>query len=392
MNKKILVIPSWYPNNKNDLVGSFYKEQAQLLNRNGYDIKVLYGIEHRLSFIKYLRKLFKTSTTLSTKFLKQDPEAFSFDIYYYKKWSEKKTLAHKKKQYEKAFNSLSQQWQPELIHAQSTANAGIYAYHLSAISGIPYVIIEHQIFLLNVYPKTIQKEMVKAIENAAKTGAVSYHQQRCILMHNIDCNPIITWNLMDETKFDILKNQSNSKFTILTITYPHFIKDSPTFFKSIKAFQDISDVDFEVIVIGNNSFKDITKANSDTFEAQAKANNVLDKCTFYPHLNREEIKRKLQECDVYVSTSIAETYGVAAREAMLCGKPVISTKSGGIEDSLNLNTGISVNIKDYKSIAEHLKKTSSGEHTFSPEIIRNFIIEQAGQKAFIKIMSDFYNL
>ncbi|WP_323789668.1 glycosyltransferase [Psychroserpens sp.] len=392
MDKKILVIPSWYPNNKNDLVGSFYKEQAQLLNKNGFDLKILLGIEHKLSLTKYILNIFKSTVALSTSFLKQDPEAFSFDIYYYKKWSEKKKLQHIKKQYKKAFDLLSEQWKPELIHAQCTANAGIYASYLSKTSDIPFVIIEHQIFLLNVYPKTIQKEMIQAIENATKIGAVSYHQKRCILMHNINCNPVITWNLMDETKFDIIPKTSNSKFTILTITYPHFIKDSETFFKSIQAFKNSSKIDFEVIVIGNDSFKDITKANSLTFESQAKAFDVFDKCTFYPHLNREEIKKKLQECNVFVSTSIAETYGVAPREAMLCGKPVISTKSGGIEDSLNSTTGVSVQLKDYKAIANHLNEISSNELSFSPENIRNFIIEQAGQKAFIKIMSGFYNL
>ncbi|MBP93593.1 MAG: hypothetical protein CMC55_05695 [Flavobacteriaceae bacterium] len=395
MPKKILIIPSWYPNSDNELVGTFFREQAHLLNANGFDIKILFGVEHEVGFFKYLflrfKQLFSKKQRIHNTYLKQNPEALSFNSYQYKKWPKKWKLKSRKKQYQQAYNTITKHWKPELIHAQCSANGGIYAHYLSKLNNVPFVIIEHQTFLLNYYNKYVQKGIREAVENAYKIGAVSHHQKRCILMNSMDCNPFVIWNLTDENKFEIGTKRPQKKFTILTITYPHLIKDTETFFRSLEAFQAICADDFEAIIIGNDSFNDSSKANSSHFETLAKKHQVFDKCTFYPQLTREEINSQLQTCDVFVSTSVAETYGVAVREAMLCGKPVIATKSGGVEDSITAETGVLVNLKDAEVIAENLLRIKDKNIVFSPETIRNFIIGQSGRDAFIKTMTNFYN-
>lgn len=394
MRKKILIIPSWYPNENNNLVGTFFREQALLLNDNGFDIKILFGVEKEVNLLSFLKISFNNifkKNDINLNYLIQDPEANSFTIYHYKKWSSKKKLKKSKKLYQKAFKTITSNWFPEFIHAQCSANGGIYAHYLSNKNSIPYGIIEHQTFILNYYNQKVQRGIHEAIENANKVGAVSYHQKRSILMNNIKCNPQIIWNLMDENKFQIDTNQKNTRFTIVTITNPLLIKDSETFFKSLKIFQTICKDNFEAIIIGNDAFTDSSKASSTYFETLAKKHNTIDKCTFYPQLSREEINYKLQTCNVFVSTSIAETYGVAVREAMLCGKPVIATKSGGVEDSITPETGILVNLKDAKAIAENLLKIKNKELVFNPENIRNYVIEQSGREAFIKTMTNFYN-
>ena len=39
---KILIIPSWYPDNDNSLKGIFFKELAEALAKKGNDVAVLY--------------------------------------------------------------------------------------------------------------------------------------------------------------------------------------------------------------------------------------------------------------------------------------------------------------------------------------------------------------
>ncbi|WP_055448903.1 glycosyltransferase family 4 protein [Lacinutrix mariniflava] len=356
---------------------------------------MLYGVEKEVGLFRYLITSFisfvKSSNSVNLNYLEQNPEAHSFSILHYKKTSPKLKLKKSKRLYNRAFKNITTNWQPELIHAQCSANAGIYAHFISKTNNLPFVIIEHQVFLLNHYNIKVQKGIKKAMENAYKVGAVSYHQKRCILMNGIDCNPEIIWNLMDENKFKIAVNNTDKKFTITTITYPGLIKDSETFFKSLELFQTICKSDFEAVIIGNDSFSDISKANSSHFELLAKKHNVYDKCLFLPQLSRKEINTKLQACDVFISTSVAETYGVAVREAMLCGKPIIVTKSGGVEDSITSDTGILVNLKDAQSIAENLLKIKNKEHSYNPEKIRAHIINQSGTAAFIKTMTRFYN-
>lgn len=395
---KVLIIPSWYPNIKNNLVGSFFQEQASLLSANGYDVKILYGNIETLSTMNYLHnKLKKTiypkKNILNNDYLIQEPQAFSFSILQFSdRWTEEeknKVMCHS---YVNAFSELLESgWKPDLIHAQCTVDSGIVANHLSNLFKIPFVIIEHQIFLLNNYSKFKQTLIINSLENATKVGAVSYHQKRCILMNSIKCNPCVIWNFVDEDKFKIASVKSDLKFRILTISYPSFIKDMDTFFKSIARFSQLCNDDIEVVVIGNNSFDNLGNANTKAFESLAKKYNVFSKCILIPYLSRNEIAKILNTADVFISTSIAETFGVAVREAMLCGIPVIVTKSGGVEDSINEKTGVRVEIGDYQAIANTLLKIKNKELKFDPINIRNFVISQCGKTSFLNEMNLFYS-
>lgn len=395
---KVLIIPSWYPNRKNNLVGSFFQEQASLLAANGYDVKILYGNIVNLSTLNYLQKkimklIFPKKTILQNDYLIQGPQAFSFPIYQFSDWwNEQDKNKEMCCSYVNAFSELLESgWKPDLIHAQCTVDAGIVSNHLSKLFKIPFVIIEHQIFLLNHYSKYKQTLIINALQCASKVGAVSNHQKRSILMNSIKCNPFVIWNLVDEDKFKIVPEKTNLKFRILTVTYPSFIKDMDTFFKSIEIFCQVFKDNIEVVVIGNNSFEDLDNANTFVFESLAKKYNVFSKCILIPSLPRIEIAKILNTADVFVSTSIAETFGVAVREAMLCGLPIIATKSGGVEDSINEKTGIRVNIGDFKAIAEALVKIKNQDIKFDANYIRNYVISQCGKTSFLNVMNNFYS-
>ena len=396
---KVLIIPSWYPNKQNHLVGSFFKEQAELLSNNGYEVKILMGnnatIYENIHLKNQLANFFhKHTISLDTEYLEQNPPALSFSLFLNKSWNEREIYEKMRHGYSKAFSKLILSgWKPDIIHAQCTVDGGIMAHFLSTEFKIPYVIIEHQIFLLSMYSEYKQKLLKNALQNATKVGAVSYHQKRCILMHAIKCNTTVTWNFCNEELFRFIPSTKKEKFRILTISYSSYIKDIETFFKSIADFRHIyKDNDFEVVIIGNNSFKDLQKADTAAFESLAKKYNIHSKCIFIPFLQRKEIVEILNTADVFISTSIAETFGLAVREALLCGVPVITTASGGVEDTINEKTGFKVNIEDHGAIAEALLKIKKKEVTFDSEYLRNHVISQCGKFAFLEQMKNFYSI
>lgn len=398
MSKKILIIPSWYPNINNNLIGSFFQEQALLLSSNGYEVKILYGNIVTIGTVHFLKNKFKKIKSskkyiLHNDYLIQDPQALSFSILQLCKWSEEEKHKAMCSEYVDAYKELLESgWKPDLIHAQCTVDAGIIAEHLNKLFNIPFVIIEHQVFLLNNYSKFKQSLIINSLQRANKVGAVSNHQKRCILMNSIKCNPLILMNFVNEEEFKILPAKSNSKFRILTISYPSFIKDMETFFKSISSFCKMCSVDIEVIVIGNNSFDNLNNANTVVFESFAKKYDITSYCLFIPFLPRNEISKILNSANVFVSTSIAETFGVAVREAMLCGIPVIATKSGGVEDSINEKTGVKVDIGDYQAIADALFEIKNGKLEFDSAYIRKFAITQCGKAVFLNKMNLFYSI
>ena len=396
MKKNILIIPSWYPNKENNLVGSFFQEQALLMSNSGFDVKILYGREfdiNRIDFFKYRLKniIFPVKIILQKNDLIQEPEAFSFPIIRPDYFTEEEKINKIYNSYTRAFSELLDSgWKPDVIHAQCTVDAGIVANHLSTLFKIPYLIIEHQVFLLNNYSKFKQTLIRDALTNASKVGAVSNHQKRCILMNAIKCDPIIIWNLVDENKFRIENGRSDLKFRIITITYPSFIKDVETFFKSVATFCQNCESEVEIVVIGNNSFGNLQAADTKTYQYLANKYGITSKVKLISHLSRNEISQILPTADVFISTSIAETFGVAVREAMLCGIPVIATKSGGVEDGINEQTGVLVNIGDYEAIAEALLKIENKQLNFDSNYIRNFATLQCGKKSFIRQMTLFY--
>jgi glycosyltransferase involved in cell wall biosynthesis len=394
--KKLLIIPSWYPSQANPIVGSFFREQAELV-QDEYDIKVLHGRANVKGYKRYyFGKIFpflrgdeafdKNNLALTP------PEAVNFSYPLIHGLDEKKNLDLMISYYHQQLSRLvSQGWKPDLIHAHSTANAGIIGAFLAKGYAIPLVITEHQVFLLHIYSKLIQKKIFHALEFADKVLAVSHHQMRCILMHSIKCNPVVVGNYINENLFTLKEAQKSRQFKILTITYPSPIKDNETFFKALSLMIQRGVRDISVTVIGNNSFHKLKDSNVGYFKHMTEKYGLSDYCTLIPFVAREDLPVYYQDHEVFVSTSIAETFGVSICEALATGIPVVSTLSGGVDDTLNDSNSIKVNIRDAEAIAEALIKIKAGDVKFNPEIVRNSVVKKFGKIAFKSRLQNVYD-
>lgn len=71
---------------------------------------------------------------------------------------------------------------------------------------------------------------------------------------------------------------------------------------------------------------------------------------------RSDIARILNNLDAFVLTSRTEGFSIACVEAMACGIPVISTRSGGPEEILSDDAGILVPVDDPEAIAGAIER------------------------------------
>lgn len=384
--KKILLIPSWFPNETNPLLGSFFQEQALFLYNKGFDIRILYIQEEKTNLINSIyRRISNTHLTFNDT--KQQPVYLSGSVFVKQKAKQKAIIKKLYYAYLKGYKKItSDNWIPDIIHALSTENAGIIAHKLSDKLEIPFYITEHNPLIFSQRKRLDRK----AFEKATKTAVVSNHLLRHILIQTFKAEPTVIWNLINENNFSIEKKSESSVFRILTISYPHVLKDMDTFFKSIDYLFTLCQDKIEVIVIGSDNFNNSKEASTENIKAIARQYKVESRCTFIPFVERENMAAILSTINVFVSTSISETFGISLREAMMCGVPVVSTKNGGADDIITTENGVLVNLKDYKSIAENIVKIKNDELSFNPEKIRESVIIQSGTQAFHTNMQRFY--
>jgi glycosyltransferase involved in cell wall biosynthesis len=387
---KVLVIPSWYPTRQKPIEGSFFQEQAIAMSHL-YDTKILYHsqkIQNRLvRFLNTIKFLLKVKPKI--KFLEdtytKEPTMLLFET--------ESTLGifgiNRKaliRDYLVAFERItSLGWYPDVIHAHCVFFGGIIGSSIGLRFNVPYIITEHNVFQFYSFHPSLQKLIKSAFESAQSVISVSKHQSRMILMPGINCQPINVGNLINQDVF-FIKPRANRIFTILFVSYDSYIKDNDTFFKAISLFRSKSTFPFVVKILGRTLNND----NSNYFYLLAQKYNVTDCVEITNLVSRNEIVSFFQLADVFVSTSIAETFGVSMCEALFCGVPIISTANGGVDEMIDEKNGILVDLKDHGAISAALIKIANKEFIYNRDEVRATAVDKFGKEAFIQKMNIAY--
>lgn len=400
MKKKILIIPSWYPTLDNKALGSFYREQALLLGEY-FDFYVIAISPRKTNFFKFFyyylaRKFFyyqipQPPSGFGIIYWQIDTPAFlSYFIPIVRRWEKYNYKIMCRYSYLSLTNKMGElNWNPDIIHAQSTVNGGIFAHYLSDKFKVPYLITEHQVFLMQFYNNYEQDMMRFAINNAKCFMVVSEHQKRQILMNGIACNPVVLGNMVDDGLFTINKAEKDV-FNILVVTYPHYIKDNDTLFNAIKSLVSGQVSDFKVLIVGGDVNNPDLIDHENPLYKLAESHGVSEYVEILNQVDRDKMPEIYNKCDVLVSTSIAETFGIACCEALMCGVPVIATANGGIDEMLTKQNGIKVPIGDYGAVVRAILQIKNKDVAFNPEEIRNSVINKFGTTVFKNKIKDIY--
>ena len=395
MKIKILVLPSWYASHETPTTGSFFKEQAELMS-DEFHVKVWVSEKQWISRKRALyNQVRKPHTRFSESALDiTPPQGKKINYPFCKFLSDKENL---QEEVAAMVHSLKEEknkngFYPDLIHAHCALKGGILAMEINKQLGIPYIITEHlNPFLLHQYSDFWKEKIKECFEKANVVLAVSEHQRQQILMHEFSCNPISIGNLVDDNRFTIAtKNDNSTKIKGLIVTYyPNFIKDMETFFDAIQLLKEKNlQNEFHLTIIGGGEMKGELQENY--YHRKINELELGSFVSVIPSASREEMVKLIQTSDFLISTSIAETFGVAICEAMLCGKPVISTKNGGVNDYATDENSILVPIRDPFALLEALLKLKQSYTTYDPQKIRNSISSQFGRAAFQERIKNIY--
>jgi len=391
---KVLFIPEYFPTKKSEIIGSQIKEQLEFIN-NDFDIKVIYctpglGV---LKFIlnKVLNFFFiKTNWNCNSEELR--PGILNAaGVKYFQPFflNERIRFQLKYSAYEYVMMEIVESgWHPDIIHCRTIVEAGFIAERLSKKFDIPYKITENTFLLINEQTTDfILRNYLSCVKNCEGLSVVSNKVADFFISSNLYKKPYILPNSIDEKEFS-LKNNTFSQKQIMFVGYNSYIKDIPTFSKALHHLKyDLEYNDFRVCFCLTQIFEETDIADiRDIF----KANKIDSHLDIIPQVSRNKIAIYYQQSNVFVSTSVAETFGIASLEAMFCGTPVVAVDNGGIRDFISPKNGILIDKYDYKSIAISLKKILIGEILFNPKEVRSSVINKYSKVNLRQSFSDFY--
>jgi glycosyltransferase involved in cell wall biosynthesis len=79
-----------------------------------------------------------------------------------------------------------------------------------------------------------------------------------------------------------------------------------------------------------------------------------NRVTILGAIPRDKVADVFRSCSVYCLPSHGEPFGMAALEAMSCGKPVVATAAGGLDYLVDGEGGVKVPVGDSEKLAEAL--------------------------------------
>ncbi|MDP1725752.1 MAG: glycosyltransferase [Bacteroidota bacterium] len=389
MKKAVVHLPSWFPCKTSALSGIFIRKQIEALNSfDDYEHIVL--IWHDTADTR-LRSPF-TFVTSFLNLLKKDEIWEENSVIYYKfhyfKTNEIYFGSNETRLFsriKKIILKLQKQKKIELIHAHISFPAGFFAERLKRDLLIPYIISEHMSpFPFEHLVYDIQNTIISPVKNSGKIIAVSNdHRNEIKRITGVD--PIVIPNVVDEREFHLTESKKNTgSFRFLLIGLLKEQKGIDILLNAVKIIKDRNRRNFTVKIGGSGEIVNSLKL----LIHDLKIENYIE---WLGEVNREHICDIYADCDSFVSSSRHESFGVAIVEALACGKPVISTRSGGPEDIINETNGILVAKEDPIALAEGMEWMMDHIGKFEPSRIREDYLKKYSREVIATAYLKVYN-
>ena len=383
MRKKLLFVPSWYPNPKDPISGVFIQEQAVALSKQ-YDVAVLIpemaawrNVFNKAAGEKSIKKIqegLPVYCEYALPLIPHGPESIAWDTF--------RRAAHK------GFRRVLKQWgRPDLIHAHVVLQGGWSALKVAQRYGIPIVLTEHSSpFSMHLESELSERLARETLTNVNKLIAIS---------------PALAKELLDfqpGLHIDIIGESVRTDFFVPANDLHQEKRIGKRFFVAARLAQQKGlDNLIEAVHLlrqnGLNSFELVIGGEGpdrQKLEQLVKTLDVAEYCQFLGALTREQVRQSMQNCDVFVLPSLHESFGVVLGEAMACGKPVIATRCGGPEFVVNEETGVLVEVAKPGAVADAMADFINDRISFNPQAVRNSVVNRFSPEAFVRNVTAVY--
>lgn len=337
----ILILPSWYPTNKDDIAGVFFREQAQAIQTAGHQVGVIaYTMLHikdtrRFIFSKPGYRFENDNGVLTYRFTARNYFPKLYRCYL------KTLVSHALSLFERY---IAEHGRPDIIHVHSLLDAGAIALAIKAKYAIPYVVTEHRTgFAMGNFAAPQIALASAAARDAALRIAVSQPFATALAkMLGEDMPWQVIPNIVADTFFQQPLTEQNS-LCFISVCLLHTKKRLDIL---LRAFNIVHAARPDVVLrIGGDG------PQMSNLKALASELGISAAVEFLGSLSRDQVTHYVSNSSCFVSSSEHETFGVVVAEALALGKPVVATRSGGPEDFVQHGDGILVAVNDVDALA-----------------------------------------
>jgi L-malate glycosyltransferase len=383
MRKKVLFIPSWFPNQEDPISGVFIQEQAVALSRY-HDVVVLVpgmaawrNVANRKATDRSSKES-QAGLTVYREFARplipHGPESIDYGTF--------------ARAAENGFKKIVKEWgTPDIIHTHVVLPAGWSALKVAKRYGIPIVLTEHSSpFSMHLGTELSRKLVRETLTGVSRLIAISPSLAKQLT----DFHPGLQIDVIGESvKTDFFvpttgtsrRNASGKSFFVAARLSEQ--KGLDHLIKAVHLLKEKGVNSFDLVIGGDGP-------DRQKLEQLAANLGIAERCRFIGGLNREQVRDEMQKCDVFVLSSLHETFGVVVGEAMACGKPVISTRCGGPEFIVTGENGVLVNVGDAQALADAMSDFIAGRKHFDSQTVRDSVVNRFSPEMFAKNASAVY--
>lgn len=265
---------------------------------------------------------------------------------------------------------IVKEFKPDIIHAHCAGAAGFYASFLAKKYHLPMVVTEHSpVEISGVNHFGISYLFAKRAYGCSSANiCVSRDSQKKLAKiyprysFEVIYNGILLPEYEEGTKENYREGYIN--VAIVAILYDLEIKGMKYLLQAMKLLKD-QGKKFILHHIGGGEYLE-------HFKKLAVELGIGDICIFHGSCDRKTLYEIVDEMDFVVSASLVECSGVSVQEAMLLGKPVLGTNSGGVDSLVPGQAGHIVEKANAKALAEGMEYMRENLGTYDREWIRAY--------------------
>lgn len=325
---KILMMPTWYVNEHEKVIGIMHKElYSELADR--CEVAVFVTRDTEIEENDCVKRIEDGLLTY------------------------RMCPCHKKIQkIETAFRDIIKEFQPDLIHGHAVVGAARHAVYLGRKYHIPVVISEHSAvesfwnnYKLRFWACYVYHKCTKA--TCVSEDLADKLRKR---FPKTDFQVIYNGIVVPEQSLIGQKRNSTEKeihICLVAALYDKEIKGIQNLIPAVAALRK-EGMPFVLHIVGEGSYLKY-------FQQMAEEYDMEEACIFHGGQDRENTYRIMADMDFLVSASMIESFGCSIAEAMMLGKPVLVTNSGGPESFVNEECGIIVQKGSVDSLMKGLR-------------------------------------